>query len=121
MDGRVQITSLEAWSGWVPSVLGNPEGKRGDMQYLKIPVNNITSVPLAQFGPADDSNVYVLIRVDFPDYSVQQGLSAMTADVQAGNGFSGFASSGIAATFNDLSVAVAPCRVFRYFLMPTNL
>jgi hypothetical protein len=99
----------------------NPEGKRGDVPYLKTPVFNITSSPLSQFGPADDSNTYILIRVDLCDYLVDQAYNGQTTDVQLGNGFSGFSSSGVVTTVGDVIVSTTPSILFRYFLMPTNL
>jgi hypothetical protein len=121
MDTRVQITSLEGWPGWQPAAWANPEGKRGDVPYIKIPINNITNAPLGQFGVADDSNTYMLIRVSLPDYRVLAGTNGITSDVMGGNGFSGFSWSTIDSSNNDLVVSTAPVTVYRYFLMPTNI
>lgn len=94
------------------------EGRRGELRYLKACISNPIGLNLVSFGPSDDGNTYVCIRVSRPtngnrEYPSEFGFSYLS-------GFARGARYGIAG---DIEVNSGENTTWneRYFLLPTNI
>ena len=132
--GRFQISDVEAYSAEACSNgSGNPqgnEGKRGDLKYLKYPSFNPSGFHLVQFGPADDGNTYVVVKVDFPIMTFTTPYTSYYRPTAPGGANvagglpvqSGWAFGNKVYTSGEIgNGGGALLFVPNYFLMPTNI
>lgn len=121
MDGRQNICDIEMYSCGPVGLFQNSEPKRGSVKHLRLPMFNPSGMNLTSFGPCDDGNTYIMVRVSFP-FGVE-GVASPTTDqttTKTASGFSlgqGFSTAAGEISPNNLSTLAVP----RFFLLPINL